>query len=190
MKVAITGHTQNLGKVLYTLLKKENEVIGFSRTNNYPLENYEKIIQDANECDVFINNTYHPIYQQKIFEGLFEEWKYKEKTIFNILTSAILNNGIIDEYRESKLNLQKSSINLMNKHRNMKLRVVNLYPTTLEHNEIVTSNKIKFSEIFDIIKFQLLFPSHLKLTHISILSTTISSNARYGSTISSNKTLI
>ena len=109
MKIAITGHTQNLGKELYTLLKKENEVIGFSRTNNYSLEDYEKIIQDANDCDVFINNTYHPIYQQKLFEKLFEEWKYKEKTIFNILTSAILNNDSIDEYRESKLNLQKSS---------------------------------------------------------------------------------
>ena len=67
---------------------------------------------------------------------------------------------------------------------------MNLYPTTLEHNEIATSNKIKFSEIFDIIKFQLLFPSHLKLTHISILRTTISNNAKYGSTIYSNKTLL
>ena len=187
MKIGITGHTENLGKELYTLLKKENEVIGFSRTNNYSLENYEKIIQDANDCDVFINNTYHPIYQQKLFEELFEEWKYKEKTIFNILTSAVFNNGSIDEYRESKLNLQKSSINLINKHHNKKLRVVNLYPNTLEHNKRVTSNKIKFSEIFDIIKFQLLFPPHLELTHICISRTTISSNDKYGSTISSNK---
>lgn len=190
MKIAITGHTKNLGKELYTRFKKENEVIGFSRTNNYSLENYEKIIQDANDCDVFINNTYHPIYQQKLFEELFEEWKYKEKTIFNILTSAILNNGSIDEYRESKLNLQKSSINLINKHRNIKLKIVNIYPNTLEHNKRVATSKIKFSEIFDIIKFQLLFPPNLKLTHISILRTTISNNDRYGSTISTNKSLL
>ena len=190
MKIAITGHTQNLGKEIYTLFKKENEVIGFSRTNNYPLENYEKIIQDVNDCDVFINNTYHPIYQQKLFEELFEEWKYKEKTIFNILTSAILNNGSIDEYIESKINLQKSSINLINKHSNIKLRVVNLYPNTLEHNKRVISNKIKFSEIFDIIKFQLMNPPRLELTHIWIVRTNVSSNTTYGSTISSNKTLL
>lgn len=176
MKIGITGHTEDLGKELYTLLKKENKVIGFSRTNNYSLENYEKIIQDASECNVFINNTYHPIYQQKLFEELFEEWKYKEKTIFNILTSAIFNNGSDNEYRENKLSLQKSSINLINKHHDKKLRVVNLYPNTLEHNKRVPFNKIKFSEIFNIIKFQLLLPPHLELTHICISRTTISSN--------------
>lgn len=174
MKIAITGHTEDLGRELHTLLKKENEVIGFSRTNNYSLENYEKIIKDANECDIFINNTYHPIYQQKLFEELFELWKYEEKTIFNVLTSAIFNGGSDTEYRENKLNLQKSSINLINKHHDKKLRVINLYPNTLEHNKRVPFNKIKFSEIFDIIKFQLSLPHSLELTHICISKTTIS----------------
>ena len=187
MKIAITGSDYGLGKNLSLILSSEYQVLNLKEN----IEKYvDKISEIVNDCDVFINNTYHPIYQQKLFEKLFEEWKYKEKTIFNILTSAILNNDSIDEYRESKLNLQKSSINLINKHHNIKLRVVNLYPNTLEHNKRITSNKIKFSEIFDIIKFQLLFPSHLKLTHISILRTTISNNARYGSTISSNKTLL
>lgn len=174
MKIAITGHTEDLGKALYTLLKNENEVIGFSRTNNYSLENYEKIIHDSIECDVFINNTYHPIYQQKLFEKLFELWKYEEKTIFNILTSAIFNGGSDSEYRESKLNLYTSSINLINGHHDKKLRVVNLYPNTLEHNKRYSFNKVKFSEIFDIIKFQLSLPQSLELTHICISKTTIS----------------
>ena len=176
MKIAITGHTEDLGKALYTLLEKENEVIGFSRTNNYSLENYEKIIQDANECDVFINNTYHPIYQQKLFEELFELWKYENKTIFNILTSAIFNGGSDNEYRENKLNLYTSSINLINSYHDKKLRVVNLYPNTLEHNKKYSFNKVKFSEIFDIIKFQLSLPQSLELTHICISKTTISNN--------------
>ena len=176
MKIAITGHTEDLGKELHNLLKKENEVIGFSRTNNYSLENYQKIINDSSDCDVFINNTYHPQYQQKLFEELFELWKYKEKTIFNILTSAIFNNGSNDDYRENKLNLQKSSINLINNNHDKKLRVVNLYPNTLEHNKRYAFNKVKFSEIFDIIKFQLSLPQSLELTHICISRTTITNN--------------
>ena len=190
MKIGITGHSDTLGKGLYDFLKKNHEVLGFSRSNGYDIKRYKDILNEISDFDVFINNTYHPSYQQIIFEEVFDLWKYQNKTIFNVLTSAIFNQGSFDDYRESKLNLQKSSINLINKHQNIKLRVVNLYPNTLEHNKRITSNKIKFSEIFDIIKFQLLFPSHLKLTHISILRTTISNNARYGSTISSNKTLL
>ena len=176
MKIGITGHTEDLGKELYNLLKKENEVIGFSRTNNYSLEDYQKILHDSNECDVFINNTYHPIYQQKLFEDLFEMWKYEEKTIFNILTSAIFNDVDLDDYRQNKLNLQKSSLNLINSNHGKKIRIVNLYPNTLEHNNRFPFNKVKFSEIYDIIKFQLSLPQSLELTHICISRTTITSN--------------
>jgi hypothetical protein len=172
MKIGITGHTKFLGKKLFELLSENNEVFGFSRSNGYNIENYEKILEKVYEMDVFINNTYHPTLQQEIFEKLFEMWKNEKKTIFNILTSAIFNGGSFDDYRESKINLQKSSINLIGKNLDKKVRVVNLYPNTMEHNKRVPFNKLNFSELCDIIKFQLDLPQGLELSHLCISRTT------------------
>ena len=102
MRIGITGHSDFLGKGLFDFLGKKHEVIGFSRSNGYDLKNYKNILTDVLDLDVFINNTYHPSLQQKIFEELFDLWKDKDKTIFNVLTSAIFNNGSFDDYRENK----------------------------------------------------------------------------------------
>jgi len=176
MKIGITGHSEFLGKELFNTLKNDYEVFGFSRSNEYDLKNYKSFIKEINDLDVFINNTYHPIYQQKLFEELFEMWKYENKTIFNILTSAIFNGGSDNIYRESKINLQKSSLNLINSNNDKKLRIVNIYPNTLEHNTKFPFNKVKFSEIYDVIKFQLNLPQSLELTHICVSKTTITNN--------------
>ena len=96
MKIGITGHSEFLGKVLFELLSKDNEVHGFSRSNGYDLDKPELILEELVHMDVFINNTYHPTNQKKIFEQLFQIWKNENKTIFNILTSAIFNNNSIN----------------------------------------------------------------------------------------------
>jgi hypothetical protein len=111
-----------LGKGLFDFLRKNHEVIGFSRSNGYDLKNYKNILTDVVDLDVFINNTYHPSLQQKIFEELFDLWKEKDKTIFNVLTSAIFNHGSFDDYRENKLNLQKSALKLINSNLDKKVR--------------------------------------------------------------------
>lgn len=172
MKIGITGHSDFLGKGLFDYLKEKHDVVGFSRRNGFDLKDYKDILSQVSDLDVFINNTYHPTYQQKIFEELFDLWKYKDKTIFNILTSAIFNNGSFDDYRESKLSLQKSSLELINSNLDKKVRIVNLYPNTLEHNRRVPFNKIKFSEVYNLIEFQLNLPQSLELTHICISRTT------------------
>lgn len=173
MKIGITGHSEFLGKVLFELLSKDNEVYGFSRKNGYDLDKPELILEEIVHMDVFINNTYHPTNQKKIFEQLFQIWKNENKTIFNILTSAIFNGGSYDDYRINKLGIQKSSIDLVNANLDKKVRVVNLYPNTLEHNKRVPFNKLNFSEVYDIIKFQLNLPQSLELSHLCISRTTI-----------------
>jgi len=172
MRIGITGHSDLLGKGLFDFLRKNHEVIGFSRSNGYDLKNYKNILTDVVDLDVFINNTYHPSLQQKIFEELFDLWKEKDKTIFNVLTSAIFNHGSFDDYRENKLNLQKSALKLINSNLDKKVRVINLYLSTLEHNKRVGFNKVNFSEVHDIIEFQLNLPQSLELTHVCISKTT------------------
>jgi hypothetical protein len=172
MKIGITGHNDSLGRGLYEFLKINHEVFGFSRSNGYDLKRYKDILNEISDFDVFINNTYHPNYQQIIFEKVFDLWKYQDKTIFNVLTSAIFNQGSFDDYRESKLNLQKSTLERINSNLDKKVRIVNLYPNTLEHNKRVGFNKITFSEVYQIIEFQLSLPQSLELSHLCISRTT------------------
>ena len=58
MKIAITGHTNGIGKACYDLLSQEHQVIGFSRSSDYDINDPESIFSSAKDSDVFINNAY------------------------------------------------------------------------------------------------------------------------------------
>lgn len=85
MKVAITGHTQGIGKGLFQRLSPN--AIGFSKSTGYDITNREdrhRIIQESSECEVFINNATSEFGQTYLFLELFEEWKNLNKTIINV----------------------------------------------------------------------------------------------------------
>ena len=78
MKIAITGHTQGIGKAVYELLSKEHEVLGFSRSNGYDITNTEQrqnLISSVETCDVFINNAYAIRYQTELLKVFCKKWK-------------------------------------------------------------------------------------------------------------------
>lgn len=60
MKCVITGHTSGLGKALYDHFENKGwEVIGYSRSNGYPLpESLDTIVNNTHDVDLFINNSY------------------------------------------------------------------------------------------------------------------------------------
>lgn len=72
MKVAITGHTQGLGKNLYEyFINRGDEVIGISRTTGYDIsKDIDKIVEISSHCDLFINNTYKENYQLEILKKI------------------------------------------------------------------------------------------------------------------------
>ena len=74
MKVAITGHTSGIGKELYKYFSKKNaEVIGMGRSNGYDLEtSVDRIIENAKDCDIFINNAYRDDKQLELLNGLYK----------------------------------------------------------------------------------------------------------------------
>ena len=56
MKIALTGHTSGIGKALYDILSQEHEVVCFSRSNGYDIQEdsaIERIVQESLDCDVF-----------------------------------------------------------------------------------------------------------------------------------------
>jgi len=74
MKVAITGHTAGIGKAFYQYFSKKNaEVIGMSRANGYDLNtDVDRIIENAKDCDIFINNAYRDDKQLQLLNGLYK----------------------------------------------------------------------------------------------------------------------
>lgn len=86
MRIAITGHTGNIGGYLYSHLPAHK---GFSRSTGYDIkipEVQQVIIDESTDCDVFINcahggpgNT-----QTDLLLKIYESWKDQNKHIINI----------------------------------------------------------------------------------------------------------
>jgi nucleoside-diphosphate-sugar epimerase len=70
----MTGHTKGLGNILYKYLTEQgHEVVGVSRTTGHDLkddETVEYIIKEAENYDVFINNTFQFNRQLELVKAL------------------------------------------------------------------------------------------------------------------------
>lgn len=86
MKYAITGHTKGVGKAVYDRLSPD--IMGFSTSTGYDITNREdrnRIVAEAFDCDVFINNAACDFGQSYMFLDLLKAWRaLPEKRIINI----------------------------------------------------------------------------------------------------------
>lgn len=91
--VAITGHSKGIGKGLFDYYKNTNqEVKGFSRSNNYHIgsdDTLDKIINESDNCDLFFNNAYWGDAQIKLLQRWYAKNKDKNKLIVNISSIAV-----------------------------------------------------------------------------------------------------
>jgi hypothetical protein len=72
-KIIITGHTGGIGKAIYEKFKEGScrEIIGMSRSNGYDIDkDFDRIIDEASGCELFINNAYRDRQQLKLLEAL------------------------------------------------------------------------------------------------------------------------
>ena len=92
--VAITGHTNGIGKGLHDYFSsKGSRVKGFSLTNGFDIskkENIDHIIELTSECDLFINNA-HCDYQQVELAKLWQQ-QHWDSNHFIINVSSIAKN--------------------------------------------------------------------------------------------------
>jgi len=106
MKVAITGHTQGIGKAIAELYPDN---LGFSRSNGYDISvetSREQIVQESIDTDIFINNAVIDNYQTKMFLQIFDVWKHdSNKTIVNINSRAKYLKSTDNEYWNAKKKL-------------------------------------------------------------------------------------
>lgn len=72
-KIIITGHTRGIGKAIYDKFTEVScrEIVGMSRSNGYDIEaDFDKIVAEAEGCELFINNAYCGEQQIKLVEAL------------------------------------------------------------------------------------------------------------------------
>jgi nucleoside-diphosphate-sugar epimerase len=72
-KIIITGHTHGIGKAIYDKFTEISchEIIGMSRSNSYDIDkDFDKIVAEAEGCELFINNAYRDQQQTKLVNAL------------------------------------------------------------------------------------------------------------------------
>ena len=166
MKIAITGSDYGLGKNLSLILSSEYQVLNLKEN----IEKYvDKISEIVNDCDIFINCEYNQTFQTIMFEQVYNSWKTEKKTIINILTSALIFDGSNKKYIEDKKDLEKKTFQLRDIEK--EVRVINVYPNTLESSENVPFQKLKFSEVSKIIKWIIEIPQDIEIFQLGISKT-------------------
>lgn len=115
-KVAITGHTGGIGGgLLDALVSRGFEVIGFSLENGYDISekaSITRIINEAEDCGLFVNCAQHGFAQTEILYGLAKRWRKNPigRAILNISsTSGDGNYNFLHSYAVEKASLDKAA---------------------------------------------------------------------------------
>jgi len=144
VKIALTGHTRGIGNAIKQLLEPEHEIIGFSRTNGYNINEPNVIYELAKDADVFINNAQFQDYQLKLFDLFWNDWKYKHKTIINMNSHS--------KYPELKASFGNYVKNKQALDANVKAKTLRMRAGVSTFNCRVTNLIIGWTDT-DIIKF-------------------------------------
>lgn len=175
MKIALTGHTSGIGKALYDILSKDHEVVCFSRSNGYNIQDdkiKELIVQESLQCDVFINNAYYEMAQVDILNKLWDFWaRDKSKTIVNIssLSKYPGISGNTSGYSAHKAALSHQAFLLMFKG-NRKCRMINVNPGYVESKmtQGVNANMLTAPECAEQIAHAINLPQHIEIGELSL----------------------
>ena len=163
MKIVITGHTKGLGKALASKLGKKHRIIGFSR-DTIPIENYEEIVRNSENADVFINNAYSDFYQTTLLQEMFNKWKNHSKTIVNIISRAKYPNiskGYMYSASKASLSHLAHSLRFNTKK---KCRIIDICPGLMNSK----LNSLTHKETAEIIIWCINQPKHVEIGEISL----------------------
>jgi hypothetical protein len=165
MKILVTGN-YGLGKNVKEYLSTNGYEVDYMGSIDSYAHHLPNII---NQYDVFINNEYKDKLQSDLFEYVYNEWKYKPKTIINILTSAIIFGGPNQKYIDDKRHLEQRTFELRDMEK--EVRIINVYPNTLESSKKVPTQKLKHSDVSKIIRYLIELPQDIEIFQIGVSKT-------------------
>ena len=161
MRVGITGIERKLGRAISSVFE-------------HSIELSEKL-ENLSSCDVFINNLAKGNIQELNFEKVFNLWKNENKTIINIISTVVFDEGNpLGSYGDVKVNFSKSVQNIIKSSPDKTVRIINIYPSTLSSNKQFDNlNKVDIQEIARLVKILVEFPQEIEIRDVSIYPTTL-----------------
>lgn len=148
MKIVITGHTSGIGKCLYdNFVLSNHEVVGISRSTGYDLNvDVDRVVELANNCDLFINNCYVGSSQKELLEKLHNKVKH-----------MIVMGSIAGDYHQLiQTDYSKHKLELATRCKELSLvpgnKILHIKISMLE-DAVSGDTLIKFNEIVDLVNF-------------------------------------
>lgn len=121
MKVAITGHTRGIGAALANKFQSFGyEINGYSISQGCNIgdaEHRTRLIENAYDADIFVNNAFHPTGQIELLREF--NATYPDKAIINIsskgalVDTSLVKNPQLQMYNTIKQNLNSVANQLM-----------------------------------------------------------------------------
>lgn len=134
MKIAITGHTNGIGRALAEVLQlRGHEIVGISRSEGENIRRIAHTVTLIEHCDVFINNAQSYFAQTELLYELWKKWQGQEKWIWNVSsqmagspvdTKTEHNEIDISLYRIQKISLEEASRQLQYKRSLPKITII------------------------------------------------------------------
>ena len=152
--IAITGHTQGLGKALFEHFQSDN-IIGFSRSNGYNIASptvRSAILDKIKDADMFINNAYNNFddSQLTLLKEVYSLWEGTDKIIVNV--SSRYTTG------PEKYCKDKEQQDIFCKSKEFKLPyIINLKPGLIDTDRVkhIPGNRLSVKEVVDTLIFAL-----------------------------------
>lgn len=111
-KIGITGHCSGIGAAVWNSLQADNQLIGFSRNNDYDLTDknkYAEALEILKDCDIVINNAYDTHYRF-LQTDILNDWLDKniydpEKCIVTLgsMSKYVNKSQLFNRYASSKV---------------------------------------------------------------------------------------
>jgi NADP-dependent 3-hydroxy acid dehydrogenase YdfG len=184
MIIALTGHTSGIGFALHKHLCCCHDVRGFSRTDIQPNgfkrstgydidtpDGRSKIVNDANDADVFINNASGRGGQAQLLMQMWDAWSGTPtpKMIINIGSRAAVKPSVVPtNYDMNKQLLRDLSLSLADKQ--SYIRVTHLmfgYADTASVRHIQRP-KLMIDEIIKLVDWVLTMPESLQMRELHL----------------------
>ena len=181
-KLAITGHTDGIGRAIVEILEGDYTIIGMSRKTGHQLNDeltVEKVFEDSKDCDIFIYNAVCKDRQSLLFNKFYENWKTDPtKHIMNINSKLRMkipvnehdgaaNNG----YTLSKKLLHQAWINVLH-DQGRKCKISNVTPGFVDTKLIASVRlpegmMLEAKEVAEYVKWVLAQPDIIELGELS-----------------------
>ncbi len=115
--IAITGHSRGIGQALF---ERYPGSLGFDLSNGYDIDqDIDRIIQESDHCEVFINNAYCNNRQHDLLQAWYQQHRNHKHVIINISSIVADLNWDLDprwsfmhDYIQHKRNLNKLSFDI------------------------------------------------------------------------------